>query len=68
MDVCLVRARETLQGCKTGYIIYCKQTWGVMQPRLLIPGRSKPKPAKICGFLPTSQDPTTFRGRLFVFN
>lgn len=68
MDLCLTRSRKKLKSYKTSYIMYCKQTRGVIQSSLLILDRSKLKPFKICGFLSKSQDSTTFLGSLFVFN
>lgn len=68
MDVGLTHAWKKLKSYKTSYIIYYKQTLGVIHSSLLIPGRSKLKPFKICGFLSKSQDSTTFLGSLFVFN
>lgn len=68
MDVCLAHTRKKLRNYKTSYITYYKQTLGVIPSNLLIPGRGKLKPFKICGFLSKSQDSTTFLGSLFVFN
>lgn len=68
MDVCLAHAQKKLKSYKTSSIIYCKQTLGVIQFSLLILGRGKLKPFKICGFLSKSQDSAAFLGSLFVFN